>query len=115
MHSTPKSSRAKQGRKGRRSTAQGNEIDKFFVTYPDFDYNPSAQIMEEFYRMCDFFDWDREDPEKEEARDAFRRALVHDFNSAYGKDVDDISAWQYLCKVVHISPVPDDIKTCRRV
>ena len=92
-----------------------DKIDEFFSTYPDFDYDHSASFMQEYYRMCDFFEWDRDDPDREDAREEFRTAMVQEFNSLYGKDVDDISAWQELCQIVHIFPIPDDIKICRQV
>ena len=92
-----------------------DKIDEFFSNYPNFDYDHSASFMQEFYRMCDFFEWDRDDPDREDAREQFRTAMVQVFNSLYGKDVDDISAWQELCQIVCIFPVPDDIETCRQV
>ncbi|KAI9773210.1 MAG: hypothetical protein M1839_002218 [Geoglossum umbratile] len=110
----PRSGQATRRRKAKRNKKQSmDKIDEFFSAYPDFDYDHSASFTQEFYRMCDFFEWDREDDGRKDAREEFRTAMVQEFNSLYGKDVDDISAWQELCQVVHIFPVPDDIETCR--
>ena len=44
--------------------------------------------------MCDFFDWDREDPERKEAHDSFKTALVLEFNSIYGTELDNMESWR---------------------
>lgn len=117
-HNPQKQGHAGKRGKGKRtgtSAKPTDEIDNFFFTYSEFDYDRSASFMEEFYRMCDFFGWERDDPDRKEAHEEFRTAMVQEFNSFYGKDIDDLSAWQKLCKNVRISPVPDDIETCRKV
>ncbi|KAI9776599.1 MAG: hypothetical protein M1839_009503 [Geoglossum umbratile] len=63
-----------------------DKIDEFFSTYPTFDYDHSASFTQEFYRMCDFFGWDRDDLDRRDAREEFRTAMVQEFNSLYGKD-----------------------------
>ena len=90
-------------------------IDKFFSTFPEFNYDNTAPFTKEFYRMCNFFNWSRENPYRNAAREEFRAAMVQEFNSLYGSDVDDLSSWQVLCRVVRINPVPDDIQICRKV
>jgi len=92
---------------------EGN-LAEFFSQY-DFSYNPSAPVMTEFYRMCDFFDWDRDDEEREEAREQLKDAMTRQFNSIYGMDVDDISSWQNLCRVLRIVPIPNGLEACRDV
>ena len=44
----------------------------------------------------------------------FNDALVQQFNFVHGMD-DDLEAWQNLCSVIDITPIPDDIKDCKRV
>ena len=60
--------------------------------------------------MCDFFDWDRRDPERAEAHDGFKTALVQQFNSLYGTEVDDMESWRGLSLALDISPLPENLK-----
>jgi hypothetical protein len=59
--------------------------------------------------------WGRDDDEREEAREHFKDAITQQFNGTYGTDVDDISSWWNLCKVLDISPIPDALEACRDV
>ena len=70
--------------------------------------------MKEFYRMCHYFGWDREDEERVEAYDALKIAMVQEFNTLYGTDVDDIDSWHKLCLALDISP-PKSLQACREV
>jgi hypothetical protein len=72
-------------------------------------------VAEEFYRMCDFFDWDRDDEERGEARQAFKDAMVIRFNSLYGTDINDLENWHKLCIAVCIEPLPATIPECKEV
>ena len=65
--------------------------------------------------MCDFFDWDRDDPERVEAHDGFKTALVQQFNSLYGTEVDDIESWRGLSLALDISPLPENLKEAKEV
>ncbi|KAI1792899.1 hypothetical protein LXA43DRAFT_972240 [Ganoderma leucocontextum] len=70
--------------------------------------------MDEFYAMCDSFGWhDRDDEERELARDRLRDAMVKQFNNVYGTDVDDLVAWQDLCRALELDPVPSKLRQCR--
>lgn len=90
-------------------------IADFFAQYPDFAYDDERGVAEEFYRMCDFFAWDRDDAERHEARQAFRDAMVIQFNSLYGTDISDIENWHKLCIAVCIEPLPTTIAECKEV
>lgn len=65
--------------------------------------------------MCDFFDWERDDPERDEAYDSFKTAMVQRFNSLYGTEVDDIQSWRGLSLALDIFPLPDDISGAKKV
>ena len=65
--------------------------------------------------MCDFFEWDRSDPERIQAHEDFKTALVHQFNGTYGIDVDDMEPWLGLCLALEISPLPDSVKDAQKV
>lgn len=48
-------------------------------------------------------------------REGFKDALVQEFNERFGTDGNDLAAWQNLCNVLRIVPVPDTIRECRQV
>jgi hypothetical protein len=41
--------------------------------------------------------------------------MTQQFNSLYGTDVDNISSWENLCRVLEIVPIPDELEACRDV
>jgi len=88
-------------------------ISAFFSQYPDFAYDDQRGVAEEFYRMCDFFTWDRDDDERKKARQAFKDAMVIRFNGLYGTDISDIENWHKLCVAVYIDPLPTTIAGCK--
>ncbi|OAL46897.1 hypothetical protein IQ07DRAFT_614109 [Pyrenochaeta sp. DS3sAY3a] len=94
--------------------AKRDAISNFFAQYPSFAYDEENGVAEEFYRMCDFFDWDRDDEERREAREEFKDALVIRFNSLYGTDVNDLENWHKLCVAVCIEPLPATILECKK-
>ncbi|TDL15744.1 hypothetical protein BD410DRAFT_695718, partial [Rickenella mellea] len=86
----------------------------FFAQYPQFpSYDPLAPTTKEFYRLCDFFGWERDDDAKQEARELFQSALTQEFNDIYGTDADSLSSWQTLCRILEINPAPAKLKQCR--
>jgi hypothetical protein len=52
--------------------------------------------VQEFYRMCDFFEWEKDDEEKKSAHEEFKTAMVLTFNALYGTDVNNIESWHIL-------------------
>ena len=89
-------------------------MDAFFADYPSFQHNRQAPLTQEFYRMCDHFGWASDDAEKKEASFAFKTAMVHQFNTLYGTDENDIESWRKLCLAVDI-PAPEGLQACRKV
>ncbi|KAI0751376.1 hypothetical protein C8Q80DRAFT_1097917 [Daedaleopsis nitida] len=71
--------------------------------------------MPQFYAMCNQFNWDREHPEREQARYRLQDAMVLQFNNMYGTSVNDLKAWQGLCRALEIDPVPDKLKKCQKL
>jgi hypothetical protein len=63
--------------------------------------------------MCDFFSWRKGDEQQKEARNAFKDAMVLQFNSMYGTDVHNIENWHTLCIALGIEPLPTTIKDCK--
>lgn len=92
----------------------GDHLATFFQQYPDFRYNASKPVMSEFSRMCDFFSWKEEDPKRTEAQEGIDDAINFQFNDIYGTDVDDIRAWEGLCRASD-TQIPHGIEACRKV
>lgn len=65
--------------------------------------------------MCDFFDWDRDDSEREETHDSFKTALMLQFNSLYEIKVDDFQSWQKLSLTLEIFPLSENLKKAKKV
>lgn len=65
--------------------------------------------------MCQHFNWDKEDEDREEAHKAFKDALTQQFNDYYGTDVDNIASWQKLCRRLGVEPIPEGLQACRAV
>ncbi|KAL1792981.1 hypothetical protein ACET3X_009488 [Alternaria dauci] len=115
--SRPGSSKGKQSHlpqpHQRRTKRDSDAISAFFTKYSDFPYDPNRGVAEEFYRMCDFFAWDKDDEQLKEARRAFKDAMVIQFNSLYGTDVANIENWHKLCVALYIEPLPDTVHHCK--
>lgn len=99
----------------RKTKRDSDAISAFFTKYPDFHYDHKRGVAEEFYRMCDFFAWDKDDEQCKEARRAFKDAMVIQFNSLYGTDVANIENWHKLCVALYIEPLPDTVHHCKEV
>ena len=84
-------------------------LDEFFASYPAFKYNRNAP-SQEFYRMCDFFDCDWEDPERKKAHNSFKTALVLEFNSIYGAELDNMESWRKPYFALDIASLPEDVE-----
>lgn len=54
------------------------------------------------------------DPDRRNAHKEFRTAMVQVVNSLYVKGIDDLSAWQNICKIMRVLAVPADSETCRK-
>jgi len=111
----PKKRRSTRNR--RKSTPQvqpaATHLDEFFANYPTFSYDPSESVMLEFYRMCDFFNWDKDDQEKKDARELLAAAMSKQFNDIYGTDVRGVDSWRKLCQVLGMTPIPEGLEACR--
>ncbi|KAI9446052.1 hypothetical protein H4582DRAFT_1903118 [Lactarius indigo] len=90
-------------------------LEDFFSQYPKFPFQPSKSPVVEFNRLCKTYQWERDDPEREAAREEFQDAMKKEFDNLYGSDEKDIKNWQKLCYVLRIDPVPDTLQKCRDV
>ncbi|KAG5651216.1 hypothetical protein H0H81_009465, partial [Sphagnurus paluster] len=76
-----------------------------------FVYDPTEPAWDEFYRLSDMLEWDRD--MKSIQRNVFKDALVQAFNAIYGTDENDMASWQNLCSVLHVTPMPEGLTACR--
>ena len=65
--------------------------------------------------MCAEYGWKDGDKRKKDARKGIQDALTLQFNDIYGTDVNDLGAWQNLCRVLQFPTVPDGLDLCRQV
>ncbi|KAF8860661.1 hypothetical protein BDZ45DRAFT_648456 [Acephala macrosclerotiorum] len=83
----------------------GHPIEDFFTSYSAFTFNPSVPSWQEFRRLRISQGWKRGDVAGEAAWQAYRLALVKEFNAGFGTDASDLLAWQTLCAIVGIERV----------
>ena len=102
-------------KKNTNQARQESPIEVFFAKHPEFNHNINGQVWDEFNALCVHYKWKDSDIKKDQARHAFKKALVAEFQKLYGTNSKSIQAWKTLCKAIRISPIPDDIKECREV
>jgi hypothetical protein len=93
-------------------------LEDFFAQFAGlglgFEYSENSTAHDNFNRLREVLQWDKNSTKLSIVRVDFNDALVQQFNFVYGAD-DDLEAWQNLCSVIDITPVPDDIKDCKKV
>lgn len=102
--------------------AFNREIDKFFRKYDTFNYNPRAEPKAEFERLRHFNRWiflysEWRAVERKQyymARNEFFTAFMDDFTFFFGVG-EDMRDWEYLCDLLHISPLPKTPEGCQVV
>ncbi|KAI9851244.1 MAG: hypothetical protein M1838_004163 [Thelocarpon superellum] len=112
---THTNTKQKTSKPRKKKAVHAGHLDTFFAGYPEFNYRRGQSSTREFYRMCDFFGWDRDDPERGEAHDDFKTALVQQFNSLYGTDEESIESWRGLCLALDVDPLPDNVKDAKEI
>ena len=98
----------------------GSPLKRFFAKYSSsgFKYIPEEPVIEGFNRLCGVLDLDpddKESPQVKAVRRGLKDAMVLQFNSIYGTDVEGVTSWQSLCRVLGISPVPTTLDECKKV
>ncbi|KAF8550367.1 hypothetical protein OG21DRAFT_1605929 [Imleria badia] len=93
-------------------------LEDFFAQFANlslgFTYSENSTAHDNFRRLREAFQWDKDSTSLATVRVDFHDALVQQFNFIFGAD-SDLSAWQNLCSVIDITPVPDDIEECKRL
>ena len=89
-------------------------LSRFFRSFPHFNYDPTAFPSDEMQRLYRHYGWRRDDPDGEDALDRYRTALVQEFNEWYGNN-NGLIAWQGVCEVLKVRPLPTSVGACRQV
>ena len=92
-----------------------DSLDELFAQYSPFNYQSTRPSWQEFYRMCDFFSWSRDDHDRNVAHRVFKDALILQFNSIYGSNLNDPESWRKLCLALKIDPLPEGLDAMRDV
>ena len=82
-------------------------LERFFVQYPKFLYDPSKPPVAEFKRLCQEYEKD--------SRHKVNAVIKKEFYDLYGTDEKDINNWHKLRRALRIDPIPDTLKKCRAV
>ncbi|KAL4250185.1 hypothetical protein AB1N83_014280 [Pleurotus pulmonarius] len=104
-----KSKKSKKSKKPKESEPEPREsyFSAFFARYPEFRYNPANSAILEFDRLCKL--------RRDEAHQAFKDAMVKEFNDIYGTDEGDINSWHKICTVLDIDPLPKTLRESRDI
>ncbi|KAI9453958.1 hypothetical protein BJY52DRAFT_1213893 [Lactarius psammicola] len=66
-------------------------LERFFSRYPKFRFQPSNSPVIEFGRLCETYDWERDDRKRRAAHKGFQSAMKKEFDDLYGSDEKDIN------------------------
>ncbi|KAG9308168.1 hypothetical protein JVU11DRAFT_12394 [Chiua virens] len=91
-------------------------LEDFFAQFATlgFAYNQNSTAHNNFARLRRTSGWNSDPATIASLRVDFNDALVQQFNFLFGTD-SDLGAWQNLCGVIDITPVPDTIDDCTRL
>ena len=75
----------------------------FLAQFPDFKWDPTAPLLENFGRLADQEGWSKKGKAyKKNRREFLAEAVVVRFLDAFGKNVSSLQAWQSLCKTIGV-------------
>lgn len=101
------------------------DVDGFFNSFPEFDYNPRNEAKAEFERLRESKGWigkvgeipDKVKKKKDmyyRARREFFGAFISDFTYFFGNG-EEKKDWVFLCDALQVHPVPRTIEDCKTV
>ncbi|KAF8730601.1 hypothetical protein AX14_005409 [Amanita brunnescens Koide BX004] len=88
-------------------------IAAFFAEYPDFEYDSTAPVTQEYRRLTQESDWMPRSQAEKKAKSAFGEAMGKQFASFYGTSIHDMEAWKALCEALGVDPIPETIAESR--
>ncbi|KAJ7236122.1 hypothetical protein C8J57DRAFT_1088295 [Mycena rebaudengoi] len=86
-------------------------LEKFFSSYPKFEYDPSGPASQQYQALKSIVPKNV----RQKASKGYSEALVAMFKEKYGHDVNSLESWQKLCCAVEFSPIPNCIKECQQL
>ena len=96
----------------------------FLAQFPDFRWDPTAPLLENFGRLADQEGWSKKSKTyKKMRRDFLAEGVLIGFLDAFGKNASSLQAWQSLCKTIGVLETEDgeglslltSIKACKNV
>ncbi|KAK1764036.1 hypothetical protein QBC33DRAFT_596391 [Phialemonium atrogriseum] len=95
-------------------SATETPLDKFFLSFPSFAYDPFLPPATSYSRLQRHMGWRRESEGSGEAWHQYQRALEEEVKVWFGKE-DDLNSWHTLCGTIGIKQLPPTIAACRSV
>lgn len=92
-------------------TTNNTPLDKFFLSFPSFTYDPSRPPAESWSLLRRQMKWPRNSSESDSAWKRYREALVAEVRIWFGSETD-LGAWHTLCRAIGIQQPPETIKGC---
>ena len=89
-------------------------LDRFFLSYPSFEYKRSLPPAESFNHLRRHQRWRRGSLEGDNAWNQYQKALKEEFSLWYGAE-NDLGAWHALCRAIGIVPLPTTCEESKKV
>ncbi|KAF7514064.1 hypothetical protein GJ744_004389 [Endocarpon pusillum] len=80
--------------------------------FASFDIDPTASIVTEFNRLAIQKSWKKDSEQYKKQR---ARLVNQEFNAYFGSNLNNLAAWQALCKAVSITPIPSSVTQCKKL
>ncbi|KAK0716267.1 hypothetical protein B0H67DRAFT_488228 [Lasiosphaeris hirsuta] len=96
------------------TTATDTPLDKFFLSFPSFAYNPSLSPTTSYGLLRKHMGWPKDSAKGGRARERYNDALVDEINVWFGSE-HDLRSWHTLCRAIGIQEVPHTIDECAKV
>ncbi|TEB18060.1 hypothetical protein FA13DRAFT_1699812 [Coprinellus micaceus] len=94
---------------------ESDALTAFFERFGDrgFVYDPEKRPTIEFSRLNRELEIEKYSTESKDIWKAFGKAMAAQFGIKFGKNVNDLRAWQRLCKRIGIEPLPTTLEDAR--
>jgi hypothetical protein len=91
----------------------------FFKSFQEdgFTFDPEQGIPAEFRRLRRHleFKFKKAHPKRKELEERYEKAMDKDFEYMFGKDFNDIVAWQRIFKRIGVNPLPNMVEEAKKV
>jgi len=93
------------------ATNGNTPLDKFFLSFPSFDYDASLPPAKSYSLLRRHMAWPRNSIDGDLAWQNYRQALVDEVRIWFGNE-SDLAAWHTLCRAIGIQQAPETINAC---